>query len=500
MPEISERVIRALQNIVGAEYVHNEPAILVNYSRDIGVTAEGWPDVVVRPETSEEVQQIIRLAQREKIPVTPVSGGKDLGFAGDLALHGGIILDMKRMNRILEINDELGYCVLEPGVTFYQLYSELRDHHPQFALPVIAGPPTASVVANYITGGGALTPVGARTFENLCGLEVVVPTGEAIRTGPGALIGSKTPWGISKYGYGSFIDGLFHLSPNLGIVTKAGVWLIPKWKAFDWFIYGVDTAKEIVTCMKFLQPMVLKGIVGGGFTCANWLGDVSSSDRYPWEVTGGKRSLPEKTQKEFMEKHGIGWWNVYCGVYGGSEKDTDAKLEQIDKFAKTLKGFKPLDKDEVQHKCSEVAHKILAMQGIPIRGECGWVTWREGGLCWDSLTIPMRSEDALNIMEIANPILDKYGFDYSAKHIMGYRGAQQVFFLMFKMPDELQKARQCFTELTVAWLDAGYLPRRIDPWVDPIILSRLGNLTGFLTKIKNAIDPNRILHPSRFSY
>ena len=140
MPEISERVIRALQNIVGTEYVHNEPAILVNYSRDIGVTAEGWPDVVVRPETSEEVQQIIRLAQREKIPVTPVSGGKDLGFAGDLALHGGMILDMKRMNRILEINDELGYCVLEPGVTFYQLYSELRDHHPQFALPVIGSP------------------------------------------------------------------------------------------------------------------------------------------------------------------------------------------------------------------------------------------------------------------------------------------------------------------------------------------------------------------------
>ena len=140
------------------------------------------------------------------------------------------------------------------------------------------------------------------------------------------------------------------------------------------------------------------------------------------------------------------------------------------------------------------------MQGIPIRGECGWVTWREGGLVWDSLTIPMIEEDALKIYQISYPILDKYGFDYSAKNIMGYRGAQQVMFLMFKNPDELQRARECFTELTTAYLDAGYLPRRIDPWVDPIILSRLGNLPSVLTKIKNALDPNRILHPSRFSY
>jgi len=96
---IKNRVVKEFEKIVGRDFVSTNEADLYIYSQDMTQAEPSWPDVVAIPKSVDEVQAIIRLANREKIPVTPyVSGGNIGGLA--VPLKGGILLDLKRMNRI----------------------------------------------------------------------------------------------------------------------------------------------------------------------------------------------------------------------------------------------------------------------------------------------------------------------------------------------------------------------------------------------------------------
>lgn len=81
----------------------------------------------LQPATSEEVVKIVELANKYKMPISPVSIGRNLGYGGTAPrLRGTAILDMKRMNKILEVNEESAYCLVEPGVSYFNMYEHLR--------------------------------------------------------------------------------------------------------------------------------------------------------------------------------------------------------------------------------------------------------------------------------------------------------------------------------------------------------------------------------------
>ena len=84
---------------------------------------------VVAPGSTEEVQEVVRIANRHGIPLSPISTGKNNGYGGPSPrLTGAIVVDMgKRMNRILEVNEKYGYALLEPGVTYFDLYEHLQE-------------------------------------------------------------------------------------------------------------------------------------------------------------------------------------------------------------------------------------------------------------------------------------------------------------------------------------------------------------------------------------
>ena len=96
-----EKVYRELVEIVGSEYVSNQPEELFIYSRDMGTMLPSTPDLVVMPNSTEEVQKIVLLANREGVPIVPMGGGLVLSGL-TRPLKGGIVMDMKRMNRILD--------------------------------------------------------------------------------------------------------------------------------------------------------------------------------------------------------------------------------------------------------------------------------------------------------------------------------------------------------------------------------------------------------------
>lgn len=225
-PERFAAALAAFEQIVGPQWVFHSPEDLALY-RDAyspywGELQERMAAAALAPATADEVQALVRVAHRLQIPLHPISTGRNLGYGGAAPIYSGsVILDLKRLNRILEINAEGGYALLEPGVSYFDLYRHLNENRIPLWVDC-AEPGWGSVVANALERGIGHGPM-CDHFASLCGLEIVMADGELLRTGLGAVPDSSL-WARCKYGLGPYLDGLFSQS-SLGIVTKAGVHL-----------------------------------------------------------------------------------------------------------------------------------------------------------------------------------------------------------------------------------------------------------------------------------
>lgn len=217
-----DSVYRRLIDIVDKEHVSNRPEELYIYSFDLGTTEPHHPDYAVSPRTTEQIQEIVRLANREKIPVVPLGGGLSLaGLA--VPIKGGIVLDLKRMDTIIEVNERARYAVLECGVSQGQLTSYLEKHYPHLTHSEPGAPPTATIAGNIaIHGQGDLAQPYGFSSDMVNGLEVILPTGEACRFGSCAI-------GASWFTHHPLPDvGLFlGWAGTTGIITKVSIRLFP---------------------------------------------------------------------------------------------------------------------------------------------------------------------------------------------------------------------------------------------------------------------------------
>ncbi len=132
-------VIEDLAGIVGAEYISDDPATLEKYSRDGSFVQPRMPTCVVFPQNTEEIQGVLKYANERMIPVTPRSSG--IGFYGaTIPSQGGIILDLSRMNKILEIDPRNKKVKVEPGVTWAQVQPELAKQGLMVCNPLLPHP------------------------------------------------------------------------------------------------------------------------------------------------------------------------------------------------------------------------------------------------------------------------------------------------------------------------------------------------------------------------
>jgi len=119
-----DKVYKEIEIAVGTEYITDKDFMKAAYSRNVDPAfPDRWADIIVRPETTEEVSDIVKIANKYKIPMTPRGGGADL--VGGAVSEGGILIDLTRMNKIIEINEKDFYCEVECGVTWGALLSEL---------------------------------------------------------------------------------------------------------------------------------------------------------------------------------------------------------------------------------------------------------------------------------------------------------------------------------------------------------------------------------------
>lgn len=248
-----ESAIAAFRQVLGDEHTLTDGTALERYG---WCTSPVHREIagVLRPGSVEELQQIVGIASTHHVPLYPISTGNNWGYGSALpAQDGNVIVDLGRMNRIIEVNRDLAYAVLEPGVTQQQLYEYLRDNKIPLSLNPTGAGPGRSILGNTLERGFGIGPYGDH-FLAQCGMEVVLATGEVLRTGFGHYEGAKATY-VYKWGVGPYLDGLFTQS-NYGIVTKIGVWLMPEPEAFEACYFACnqeDQLGPLVDAVRTLQ-------------------------------------------------------------------------------------------------------------------------------------------------------------------------------------------------------------------------------------------------------
>jgi 4-cresol dehydrogenase (hydroxylating) len=258
--------LAAWRQAVGAEWVFTSEEDVALYRDAYSIfwsePEERLASAAVAPATLEQVQAVVRVANQHRIPLYTISTGRNLAYGGSAPVYSGsVVLDLKRMNRVLEVDERNAYALVEPGVSYFDLY----EHITKAKLDVWIDPPDpgwGSVIGNALDGGGGWTASPFRDhFGAHCGMEVVLANGEVVRTGMGALPNSRS-WQHNRWGYGPWVDGLFRQS-NFAIVTKMGFYLMPRPEALLSATATATREEDIVPMLDALNLLENQHIVNG---------------------------------------------------------------------------------------------------------------------------------------------------------------------------------------------------------------------------------------------
>jgi len=214
--KVDQKDVDFLISVVGEERFYVGEAISEDFGRDELVGVKSMPEVLIEPISTEEISKIMKYAYDNNIPVTP--RGQGTGLVGaSIAIYGGIMINMSRMNNILELDEENLTITVEPGLLLMELTKYVESH--DLFYPPDPGEKSATLAGNISTNAGGMRAVKyGVTRDYVRGLELVLPNGEIIEVG-GKIVKNSSGYGLKDLIVGS--EG------TLAIVTKAILRLLP---------------------------------------------------------------------------------------------------------------------------------------------------------------------------------------------------------------------------------------------------------------------------------
>ncbi|MFO1402050.1 MAG: FAD-binding oxidoreductase [Steroidobacteraceae bacterium] len=331
-----QAALGAFERVVGRDWLFTSDEDVALYRDPFSPFAGGpedpLPSAALAPDTVEQVQEIVRIANHHRVPLYPISTGKNYGYGGPAPpLAGCVVLDLKRMNRVLEVDEQHASVLVEPGVSYFDLYAHLQRIGSKLWIDC-PDPGWGSLVGNAIDRGGGYTMAQYRHhFDAHCGMEVVLPDGELLRTGMAALPGSGT-WQQFKACCGPWVDGLFSQA-NFGIVTKMGFWLMPQPEAYLRCTVSVPRYRDLMPLVELQNHLEMTRIANG---CPDM-----DSPLLGYPPTGQIQRMLENGPPQFDARHrallaeaklgyspeleayavskGIPYWRIWLSFYGPME-------------------------------------------------------------------------------------------------------------------------------------------------------------------------------------
>lgn len=492
------KAFEALRRVVGQDHLYVENEKVAPYAKMYipAPDAAHRPCGAIAPASVEQVQKILAICNEHKLPVWPTSTGRNFGYGSSApATRGQLVLDLRRMNRILDIDVELGTALLEPGVTYQQLLDHINDHNLPLWVDCPTIGPLVGPVGNTLDRGVGYTPYGEH-FMFSCGMEVVLADGKVLRTGMGGMPKSNT-WQAFKWGYGPYVDGLFTQS-NYGVVTKLGLWLMHRPPVYKPFMVRYQNEGDIDRIVDTLRPLRLANIIPNVVLMMHGLYEVGMFRRRH-EVHPQPGPLPEAAVRKAMQEVGVGVWNAYFALYGTPEQV--AVNEQIIRAAIAPSGGEVLTREEA-HGNPVFHHHDLLMSGQMTLEELGLFRWRGagGGASWFAPVAKAVGAEAGKQVTMAREVLGRHGFDYTAGFAIGWRDLHHIICVLHDRSDddERRRASQCFDQLVDTFAGEGYGSYRTNIASMDKVAATFGPVKAEVDhRLKRAFDPNNIIAPGK---
>lgn len=501
LPVISEELLQELIAAVGPDGVFVDRARLDQFKDAYWIAGDETyaASAVVQPTTTEQVQQIVRLANRFGVPLWPHSQGRNLGHGGaSPRVRGSIQLGFQRMDRVLEINDELAYAVVEPGVTWQNLHDAVAEAGYALMTPC-PDLGWGSIIGNSMDSGHTYQQYGA-DYALPTGFEVVLPDGELLRTGHGALPGSAA-WHVYKRNTGPSLEPLF-VQSNLGIVTRMGVWLKRLPDAYAPVVLVIDDDSDLEAAVDAIRELRLAGHLEGIPAMYSTLRSAHMIRDAP--VPAGPIPFTSDELREIGARTGLGAWAVRAYVWGEPEL-VEFRLKRIEAVwtaipsgrVDTARIYRPEEYAALEGSVAQIGIGTPTLKAIES-------TPPNIAHVDISPVVPLQGAQVRIVVEELRRLYADAGLNFGVgMMVTGERSVVAIAGIRYDRTDEAN-ARRAFA-LGRAMVEElgrlGYGDSR--PHLEFMDLAQEQFSFGdhayrrFVEKIKDAVDPNGILSPGR---
>jgi (+)-pinoresinol hydroxylase len=512
--------IKQMEEAVGKQWVFTSDDDVALY-RDAyspfwGEEEERVAGAAVAPDAVDQVQKVMKIANTYKIPIYPISTGKNLGYGGSAPnLSGSVVLDLKRMNKILDVNPRAHSALVEPGVSYFDLYRYIQDKGYKLWIDV-PDPGWGSPIGNALDhGGGYLQPQYRNHFDSHCGMEVVLANGDLLRTGMGALPNSQT-WQQYKFGFGPWIDGMFSQS-NLGVVTKMGFWLMPEPDAYMTGTVTVPNYADLIPLVDTLTYLENSGVSNGmpglgspllgGFMMPPPAPEVTAL----LERSGGDIAAPALQQ--YARDKRVPFWSCTVKFYGPA-KGVQAHWDYCkEKFA-AIPGAQfedgefyklPLTPEQFK-KVHKPEFGIPSLETFSIGARSEINPTPTSGHIWFSPIIPRTGEAILEANKVFSKAAKDFGLPILSFSLPStYWMRAFIFIFGFPISRDIatnKKNRESFKKLVQIAAEHGWGEYRTAPAYQDAVMDTYSfndhALRRFHETVKDAVDPNGIISAGRY--
>jgi FAD/FMN-containing dehydrogenase len=485
---------KQLVDIFGAQRVLDDVKTLEQYAQDQSFAPRRMPDFVVFAESAEEVQQVVKLANETLTPVIPYSSGLNFNGAA-LPDHGGIILNLSRMNKILQIDEENWSAMVEPGVTFEQLQAALMEKGFRMMIPFGAAP-KRSVLSSLLERDPVMA---APSFEYgnflIMDTELVLPDGELFRTGIWCTGGK--PGGPM----GPVRNVIFRLwtgaQGTLGIMTKMGVQINPIVKERKIFFLSFNELSDTLEPLKRIQrrEIGMECFLLNRFNLAALLSE-------DWKVPESFPTNPKPSESFENFKTILPPWVLAVCINGASRHPEEKIAYEVKALQEVCYGLNVELKESIPQVSglnrvllNEILHPWGILKKFNHRGSVHGLTFKSSLACIAELEAVLKGACSAR--------------GYSTSSMGGYivpleRG--RAVHCEFDLHCDLNNEQET-TQVKDLWLAASadlinqgaYFDRPYGPWAD-MVYQRAGHYTTKLKEIKKALDPQGILNPGKLCF
>ena len=476
-----------LSRIVGPEHVFDDTDTLKNYSQDMNQETLRKPNFVVTPGETQEIQEIVKLANKHLCPIIPVSSGVHF-YGNTIPEQGGIIIDLKRLNRICKVDERNRAARIEPGVRWGDLQEGLAKHNMRALNPFLPHK-LKSALSSSLEREPMLIPK-TEYGEPILTMEVVLPNGEIFRTGSAA----AGPPGMTELdlvapsGPGLDFFRLFQgAQGTFCTVTWLNIKAVPLSKLERYYFLPFDNTEKGMELMYAIQRKMIgaESLILNGFNLA-----LIFSEKWPDDFEKLKKNLPP-------------WILIQC--ISGGERFPEEKVAYEEKVLMELcKGLEVAPLHDFEESCGG-EKGIAEFLRKPWEKEPYWKERYKGG--FSNIFFYTTLNRIPEFISTVDEYADTHG---CAQEEIGYyiqpleRGRACFLECTFsydpKQPGEREKALHFHEQLSEMLFTRGAVfAGPYGSWSD-LVYGRNATVTNVLKELKEVFDPNNIMNPDKLCF